>query len=200
MVIHGVRLKNTDDMVVKSFIDNGGFEDESISEWRQAIKPGFWALDVGAYSGLYAIISANMGANSQAWECNPHMIKRLRHNVRLNSADVDVIPCAAGSGSYTGKMLIKWDHTSAGRVGDEGVDVQVRPIERPGPVCAVKIDVEGGELDVLSGMTEILKTDKPLVIAEALNPEMEAGIASFMAGYGYTYRMADKRNMVLKCV
>jgi len=53
----------------------------------------------------------------------------------------------------------------------ETIEVEVRKLDdvmsaRDYEISLIKIDVEGGELDVLKGATEILETDKPLLIFE----------------------------------
>ncbi|MBV6403815.1 MAG: FkbM family methyltransferase [Flavobacteriales bacterium] len=40
----------------------------------------------------------------------------------------------------------------------------------PGPIGVVKIDVEGAELEVLAGMEQRLRTDRPAVVVEILPP------------------------------
>jgi FkbM family methyltransferase len=53
----------------------------------------------------------------------------------------------------------------------ESIEVEVRPLDevlqhRSHAIHLIKIDVEGGELDVLKGSTDILKNDKPLLLFE----------------------------------
>jgi FkbM family methyltransferase len=197
MRIYGVDLITDNDMVVKSLLDYGSFEPESIAAWVDSTKNGV-AIDVGAYSGLYAILAAKNGAESIAWECNPVMIARLQQNIAANGVSVEVVESGASDRAGEAKMAVIWSHTSAAKLTTgKGIPVTVNRVTSAKHVSAVKIDVEGHEIQVLNGMAEIIERYKPLIIAEALTEHMERGIADLMARHGYTYRMADGRNMIL---
>lgn len=55
------------------------------------------------------------------------------------------------------------------------------------PVAAIKIDVEGGELDVLRGAHHLLERDRPLVYAEAQDHDEYKALADELREHGYGY-------------
>jgi hypothetical protein len=52
-------------------------------------------------------------------------------------------------------------------------------------VSALKIDVEGGELDVLRGASELLASQRPAVLLEAWGAEQLQPIVALLAAVGY---------------
>jgi FkbM family methyltransferase len=77
---------------------------------------------------------------------------------------------------------------SMARVTASAPDVQVLAmtvdsLALPSPIRLAKIDVEGHELQVLKGMTGILRRDHPVLIVEGQSPEVQALLDEF--GYGY---------------
>jgi len=204
MKLYGVELINEGDIVVRSFKTKGYFEPLSITKWKSAIRTGMIALDVGSYTGLYALIASNQGAKVIAYEPNPFARKRLVENILLNGADVAVVPAAVGEVHSNGTLwLHHTDMTTAGRLEkrEDGrpIPVEIVPLTCMEPVCAIKIDAEGYELPILRGAREILERDKPLVIAEALTEEANMELKEYMASFGYVGVDVDGRNIVFEC-
>ena len=71
MRVHGVDLIPEGDRVVVNWQRDGSFEPESVAIWLAAVRDGGVALDVGAYTGLYALLAACSGAQAVAYEPNP---------------------------------------------------------------------------------------------------------------------------------
>lgn len=200
-VVHGVRLRGAQDRVAIGDRERpGGFEPESMQAWRRAIVSGQVAIDVGSYTGLYAIVAAKMDAVSIAWEANPDIIPRLERNIAANGVVVHVEHAAASDRDGEAKFYIPRDMTSAGRLkarkGWRQVTVRTSVIAERRKVCAMKLDIEGAELPALRGAREILLRDRPVVIAEALTPADRDELVAMMESLGYRWREADVRNLV----
>lgn len=204
MKIHGIKLDPIGCRVCVHVAQDGTFEPESMEAWRSAIKPGDVTIDVGSYTGLYAIVSGKCGAQSVAFEPNPVVFSRLRNNIARNKVCVAAYRQAASDKVETRKFYTKHDMTSAGRFkkreGAFDVDVDCVPLDvvkfPKGRISAIKIDVEGAELAVLHGAAAILKQHGPMVIAEALTDAARRALVSYMAMHGYDWRQADGRNLV----
>ncbi len=57
------------------------------------------------------------------------------------------------------------------------------------PPRFVKIDVDGGELDVLAGMRQLLATHRPVVFVEVHGVHRERDCAAFLRACGYHVRI-----------
>lgn len=183
--IEGVKLLEDGDMVVKSFRDNGHFEKKSLEKWKEYTTKGV-SLDIGSYSGLYAILSNCL---SIAYEPNPFMALRIAHNSFVNNKPVYLIQMAAGEKDGTGALKMNF-HTSSATKVVPGNEVRIVPAIHD-DVCAVKIDVEGMELEVLKGLKEL----PDLVIVEALTDKSELDLINFMQGYTFE---RDERNLIFE--
>lgn len=200
MIVYGVDLYDDGDRVVFNYRRDGEFEPASVAAWRAALRPGEVAIDVGSYSGLYAIMAAKAGCHAVAYEPNQTMFARLRDNVARNMVSVDCSRYAISDKVERREFYTKHDMTSAGRfkprAGAHCIHVDCRPLTEPRKVCAIKIDVEGAEAAVLRGAEAVILRDCPLVICEALTDAQADVLTAWMGERGYSYRKADGRNLV----
>ncbi len=151
-------------------------------------------LDVGANIGLYAArIGRSVRATSRkvyAFEPVPANLKRLQLNIALNHLE-DVV-CAFGialsDDAGVLKMVLREDFASGAETGNASVaisedadgsfrEVQVRcmPFDDARrefsirPVSVVKVDIEGHEDLFMRGARQMLRTERPIILAE-INP------------------------------
>jgi FkbM family methyltransferase len=164
----------------------GTYELQLQSAIAELIKPGMVVYDIGANIGFIALLLAQtVGRKGQvvAFEALPENLDRLRDNLSLNDVDsnVQVEPLAVtghqgpvqfhvGPSGGTGKV-----EGSTGRenlsysesITVQGVSLDEYILERGGPPPdVVKIDIEGGEVLALPGMSRILTQLRPLVFLE----------------------------------
>jgi FkbM family methyltransferase len=202
MQVHGVELIEKGDRVCINHVRDGYFEPQSMAFWKWAMSPGKVAIDVGAYTGVYALVAAKAGAIAVAYEPNKYVYRRLVRNAKANGLKVDARNSAAFSSDGEADFWFRFDMTSAGRLtekaGFQQCRVRTEVIREDRPVCAVKVDVEGAEIEVLRGLRPILERDRPIVIAEALNDKQRAELDEFMATIGYRGVVADRRNLVYR--
>jgi FkbM family methyltransferase len=140
-----------------------------------AVKPGDTVVDVGANVGLYTYAFARAGARVEAFEPQAEWSEVLSEFASARRA-VRVHPVALGTTDGTAMLTIPvaGDERRPGnaslRSGSAGVTEQVAVKTLDSfdfeQVSLIKIDVEGAELDVLSGATGTLRAHWPLLLVE----------------------------------
>lgn len=199
MNIHGVELLDADDMVIRHQARTGyPFEADSMAAWCEACAQGT-AVDVGAYTGLYAIAAAQAGTRSIAFEPNREVYARLLENVAANGVEVECHQAAAsnvsGSARFIGRLGVRL--TSAGRI-EPGAGVATVRIDALclADVSAIKIDVEGHECAVIEGARDTIVRCSPLIITEALGKRPLGEQVCILEGLGYRPTLADEHNVI----
>ena len=176
----------------------GRYEPAIQTVLEATLRAGDVAFDVGANLGYFTLLMARSvgpGGRIVAFEPDPDMISALERNLTRNIHDADrVIALAAAAGAATEKVRFArgWRATRGAVVatgGDLEVDMMTvdDAAERFGAPRLLKIDVEGAELDVLSGGRTVLKTVKPVVLVEVHSAELERACAQLLQSLGYDY-------------
>jgi FkbM family methyltransferase len=173
------------------------------------IEPGAIVVDVGAnigYNTLYAAHCTGPKGRVYAIEPAQDNLAVLYANLFANSlTNVIVLPYAAGSLSELRRFFLRGDVSAVNSLFQDNfyapitdtVEVLAAPLdeliaEMPD---LVKIDVEGGELNVLHGMSRILQHNSLRLIAE-WHPTLQqaAGYAAdelprYLLAQGFTLRV-----------
>jgi len=145
---------------------------------ERLVEPGMRVLDVGANLGLYTVLLARRvgpAGRVVAFEPDPELCALLRENCALNGcANVDAHALALGRRSERLRLhrlvLNSGDNSLGSRDGDwfrEEVEVEVVALDDHLPDLRadfVKIDVQGWEVDVLSGMERLLASGPRLYV------------------------------------
>lgn len=161
-----------------------------LEEW---IHPGATVIDVGANVGYYALKMAELAAPHGrviALEPVPQTFRLLARNTAklqnvtlLNVAASDV----SGIVNISIPMYKGWLHPSRAYIAESGtpvVAVAIDGLELP-EVALAKIDTEGHEYEVLSGMRRLLERDKPVLIVEGEDKRVKA----MLTALGYSAHM-----------
>lgn len=158
----------------------GYYEAEVIEALRPFLTPGAVYWDVGANIGMHTVTAACLAPQSQvvAFEPSPATFARLAGHVRLNRLTPALYPFALGDRDGTATLYMNI-------AGNAGMSSLVHPDTGPGtgvrlaradtliatgivPAPTVmKLDVEGGEEDVLSAFGDLLaRTSLQAVVYE----------------------------------
>lgn len=205
-LIHGVELKRDGDMVHAHKQNSGReFEPESIAAWAGAGE-GIY-IDIGAYSGLYAIHAAKRGHRVLAFEPNPIVFDRLLENIETNGVEkIEAHKIALSD--KTGSALLSVNSTplssggSLEKITAKQFNVKTSSLDRfiqiGEKIAAIKIDVEGHEIPALAGAIALILNSQPLVITEALDPIALKQQTDFFNRLGYNRTKADEHNYIWK--
>lgn len=186
-------------------------EERLILKLRQLLRPGMTFVDVGANIGLYSVVAAHcVGPTGKVFAFEPQqsLAGRFWENVELNHlGNVIYEPVALGKTPGTSNLFQVSGH-------DGQATLRLRPEERSvGPVAVVtvrtlsdvlrehgvvsahgmKIDVEGGELEVLEGFQDRMTAAPPrFIIFECINTHLARfghrshDLIAFLRRHGYT--------------
>jgi FkbM family methyltransferase len=157
-------------------------------------------IDCGANIGLFSLyVKKNFKVKSiYCIEPDPANIILLKKNIEQNQPDsVNLLECAVGDkkgicsfistdngvGSYLGEKVLKKNEKLI-TVNVDTLDNLVADNKiRPG---FIKIDVEGFELQALSGAKKTLKKFHPELLVEIHKKEYYAAAEKYLKGLGYT--------------
>jgi FkbM family methyltransferase len=185
-------------------------EERLILKLRQLLKPGMTFIDVGANIGLFSVVAAHcVGPNGRVFAFEPQegLAAPFWENMRLNRlSNVIHVPVALGSTSGTSHLFqISGNDVQATlrlrpdeRSMSPGAVVPVRTLSDVlrehgvGSVDGMKIDVEGGDLDVLEGFRDWMVAAPPrFIFCEAIDRllarfgHQSDDLIRFLRGYGY---------------
>jgi FkbM family methyltransferase len=173
-----------DTLLGRIFWSVGSFEQSELSAAYRSAAPGTYTFDVGANVGLFAVVmSRAVGLTGRVVAIEPvaDTVVALRRNLERNGCmNVDVVEGAAASSSGEVPLMLTNDpalHSAGGELVRGRSVVQVITVKaytidelwigagRP-PVSLAKVDVEGGEYDVLVGSAEMIAQCRPALIIE----------------------------------
>lgn len=182
-------------------IHNGTFvpDEAEMAFIRQTVRPGDWAIDVGANVGHYtAHLSNCVGATGRviAFEPIPETFALLATNTTafpaqnvtaLSAAASDRVGVAAMSLPTFTTGLRNYYRAALSPTGEFAV--LCLPIDSLGlpRVSLIKVDAEGHDLVVLKGARALIERDRPALIVEC---DLHGDVAAWLRDLGYRLSMA----------
>ena len=178
-------------------------EDDIIEHFTP--KQGDIVVDIGANIGRYTIIgSKRVGTQGKvvAIEAHPGNFEMLNRNIKLNQL-TNVIPLNYAAYSKETKIRLYVPdeesgytiyHTLMERTGKKFVEVNANTLDyllqlnqiKQEQVKWIKIDVEGAELDVLKGSTNVLSKSKDIaLLIEVHGPANYRPVVEFLSLYDF---------------
>jgi FkbM family methyltransferase len=217
----GMLLLDTRDSVLGPALMLYGLWEIDVTNWFQEIlRPGHVFVDVGANIGYYTLLGSRLvGDNGHifAIEAHPRMAELLGRNVIINGRyNVSTWQRAAWSRSEVLKFHARRhfaSNSSAGSLGDRGLeelhddeevlevravplDVILADVPR---VDLIKIDVEGAELQVVTGLAETLSSNPEVTVMFEWSPgqlemvgDSPAALIGLMRDHGFSFRLMER--------
>jgi FkbM family methyltransferase len=171
----------------RAFFDYWGQDIGDLRFLWKLLNAGDTFLDIGAYHGMYSVLAAKRVTNRGrviAFEPSPRERRKIQLHLRLNGirgAKVESFAMGGSPSEATFFQVVSGDPTRNGLkppATDDAVSkitvkttsldryVEEAEIRR---IDAIKLDVEGGELDVLRGAEKTFHRLRPVLICEVLD-------------------------------
>jgi len=175
---HGMMLFNLNDVYIGTMLDlYGEYCEGELDIFRQILRPGMTAIEVGANIGAHTVpIAQAVGPSGKVFAFEPQraVFQMLCANLAINGIEhVDAHWAAVGTGN-SGIRVPRLDSTAKNNFGglslDKEVGEEVRLVlldEFQFKNChLLKIDVEGMELEVIQGARTLISSHNPIIYVE----------------------------------
>ena len=182
------------DIVIGRGVLAGGYEPEVEAVFRDVLRPGMAAIDIGANIGFFSMLAASIVGKAGAVlavEPNPDNARLLEASRRLNGFD-QVTTAAVAAGRAVGLLLLHTTHSN-GTTSEPGADPAELFAARAAPAMPIdalvagawpagqragliKVDVEGAEYPALLGASGVIGRDRPRIVSE-FSPTAMPGIS-----------------------
>lgn len=193
-----------------------GWERDSLKIWNLFAKDAKVICDVGANTGVYALLakSVNPQARVIAFEPVQRVYEKLLYNIELNSYNIETTTYALSN--YNGKASIhdtRSEHTYSVTVNkklqDDSVSTLTTEIDviRFDTYCEqnhikkvdlIKIDVETHEPEVIEGYGTLLHQHRPIVLIEILNGDIGSRVMKQFSTLNYAYYSIQENGIIEK--
>ena len=209
-----VTLRNHDDRIENDIFWSGFFdswEGESLRLWAALAEQSEVILDVGANSGIYAMVAqaVNASATVVAFEPVERVYLQLLEHAELNGGKVRCVNAAVSDCSGGVTMFepdvehpywASLDPTVFGPdVGKDWVQVEVKGIRLDDFLSdaqlspdLIKVDTEGHEPEVLRGLGSMLAANRPMLLLEVLTDRHAREIEELVRGLEYRSYQVDE--------
>jgi FkbM family methyltransferase len=198
---------------------NEAWEKTSIQLWQKLVTRADVIFDIGANTGLYALVAKSLNPSSKVYAFDPvkRVFERLLENNKLNNYDIECFELAASNADGDAVIYdLPFEHILSVTVNknnllpDVGVDAIPTTIKTVrldtfiaqheiNKVDLLKIDVERHEFEVLDGMGVYLEQHRPNMLAEILENEVGEKVESLVSDKDYLYfRIDDEDGSVNK--
>ena len=167
------------------------------------------AIDIGANIGRHTVAIAKNASIVFAVEPDTDSYKLLSENIILNKLGEKVVPLNVACSDKEGEVTFfrdefyptsnsitvkKNDSMTEEKVKCSTVDI----ICKDQDIDLIKVDVEGGELDVLKGAFNTITRFEPIIIFEAWNDAAAEEIKEYLNNWDYKYTKLDEFNYLAK--
>ena len=160
-----------------------------------SLDDGFVFYDCGANVGYFTLLASRLKYKKiYCFEPNPANIFFLNQHLSQNIiSSVEVFDLALSKERGTASFNFEKGRAE-GRIAAEGAfEVSLASLDQlvgEGkilPPAAIKMDIEGSELDALIGASYTLKTFMPLIFLSTHSEQLKSDCVSFLKDFGYRF-------------
>ena len=200
----------------------GEHEPEVQATLTAMVGPADVVYDIGAHLGSIALGAARLvGANGRvvAFDGDPANILRLQENSARNRLESSLQVVYAAVWSHTATQGISFRRARAGTSQGGVEDGGHRPVLADGeiihvpaitlddfvaaggpPPQLIKIDVEGGECEVLRGAENLFRTQRPFLVVEVHHQQADQQIRSWLDEFRYSAEWKIPKENFPRCL
>lgn len=206
-------LGGNDDGVALRFFWNGGYETHSLKLWSYlSRRVNGLIMDIGAHTGAYTLTALKQKPE-RVLSFEPYFMNyaRLSLNLRSNgfgSENAFMVAISDSSGYKDFSVNTDTYYMSTGgKLGSRKNSINYPVItvtidnfleQNSGPMVGlVKIDVEGHELNVLSGAVNLLRESRPLIFFESIDAAHSYELCHFLGRFDYSFALIDDLSQTL---
>lgn len=177
-------IEDSDPLAIGYYSSSDLPERATVALIESLLRPGETFVDVGANVGVYTLIAGRkVGATGKvlAFEPASSTCDALRATVAVNglTRQVEIQECALGSEDGTAELYLAPTSGHNSLVPGLGTSIHAQEIQirrgdevlRETQPALIKVDVEGWELDVLEGLTQILDTSRSTNLIVEYSPK-----------------------------
>lgn len=175
------------------------------------VRPGIHAVDCGANLGYFTLIMADLvgeAGHVDAFEPNPTIAAKLAKTIEVNGFLARTTVHQAALSDSCGEALLHvpprepknaYLHPSAARAEDVSVTIPTLRLDQlanADKIDLIKIDVEGAEESLWTGMEGILEGSRPLTIILEFTAARYPDAGDFLdriLSYGFSSELIDFR-------
>ena len=185
---------DTDYIQKKLHSERVPYELDMLKDMQRRLSKGDSVLDIGANIGNHTLFLAVVAqCKVTAFEPNEALYGPLLKSIELNrlANRVSVRPVALGKVKGEGhfaKLVPENMGAQSITVGKGGIPISpLDSFKFSQPIKAIKIDVEGMELDVLEGGVHRIQTDRPIIYVECQTEKEFRTIHDWFSKIDYGY-------------
>lgn len=192
-----------------------GWEKNEIHEWVRYVGDASIIIDIGANTGVYALIAKTLNPQAHVYAFEPvdRIFAKLSKNVNRNNLDIKLEKLAISNA--TGDAFIYdplYENVTSVTVNmnlapeqETYTKVPIKIItlddyceqEKIDRIDLIKIDVESHEPEVLAGYTK-LQQHRPVILCEVWNDEIGSRLEEYIPRESYHYYFIDELHGGLK--
>lgn len=181
------------DLIQKSMAESRRpYEQSMLSDMVKRAAPNSTFIDIGANIGSHTIwMAAIANVTVHAFEPNNKLNSAIRRTAEINDLAAQVTVHAMGIGRNEAQASIsegKMQNMGGWKLKTGKGDVPVAPLDSlnfPAQISIIKVDVEGMEIDVLTGARETIGRDQPALYCEAKERDEFEALLEEMKGQDY---------------